>query len=81
MPARWCYPPGLDSFDARANISPEKADRMPKTDSKTTVPTPDPDFVAGAHLAFPKDAAVKPGRPLDVSSAGIRGSFIRMPTR
>jgi hypothetical protein len=38
------------------------------------------DFVAGANLACLQDAEVEP-RPLDVSNAGIRGSFIRMPTR
>jgi hypothetical protein len=36
--------------------------------------------VVAADLAF-LQARVVAVRPLDVSSAGIRGSFIRMPTR
>ena len=40
------------------------------------------DLVAGTDLAFLAGREGRsPGRPLPVSSAGMRGSFIRMPTR
>ena len=39
------------------------------------------DLVAGADLAFFQHAKVEAGAAMEMSSAGIRGSFIRMPTR
>ena len=39
------------------------------------------DFVAGLHLALFEDAEVEAGAMVETSSAGIRGSFMRIPTR